>query len=257
MLSLPGILSDNSNSSPPIIVDSYDNAVLFDSPLVYLKLNDASKTGQAVDFSGNNNHGTYYIESVGNYPVAAAALRDGSTGSTFLNYYPSLGFSNMVRIPKANLNLLGDWSVELWFKVQNRTYIAGICGESYGNGDTVSQFQINQGAIGGGASTKISVNSYKNGFSTPAIANAIMANNAIYHICGVKESNTLKLYINGVLQTIQGAAIASASDTDGYIYLNRHSDLSLSNPMQATYSDFAIYNYALSAAQISTHYSWG
>ncbi len=259
MLSLTGILAQGGATSIPVATD-YESAVLIDNPLCYLKLNEASGT-IAYDSSGNSNHGEYFSEGSNGKPpiLAQSAIRQGNTYSIFCNYYMVYGWGNYVRIPKTSIDLSGDWSLEIWMKVTNLAHDSNIFGCSFNSSgtDNISQVTLIQGFVGNGPHNKFSVANYNSGYSAHAIADSNVSNNNTYHVCGVKEGSTLKLYVNGILQGTQGVALNTPYNNSGYIYINRSADESLFSPIQGTYSDAAIYDYALDATKIIEHYTWG
>jgi hypothetical protein len=231
----------------------YDSAVLADNPSYYWKLNEASGTVFADATGGGNtaisnapsDNGVYLGSETFSQPgiIASdsAVTFDGSTG------WVSGLAAYTVGSPS------GSFSEEVWFKTTTTSgrALLGFCDHPLDNNCTNSRqlYMTNSGQIIFGTTFNDS------GFYT--VETTASYNDGNWHyVVGTLSNNTMSLYIDGALI---GATASGAPIIGGYWHIGAN-DL-VNWPSQPTSSYFAgtidepaIYIYALSAAQVSSHY---
>ncbi|HLO83480.1 MAG TPA: LamG domain-containing protein [Nostocaceae cyanobacterium] len=216
----------------------YASRVLADNPLAYWRLGETSGN-IAYDSSGNGNHGTYY----GGVTLGVSGgIIDNNTAANFD------GVNDYIQTP-LNSNLR-NLTIETWFKSDVNTGehsivdsdIAFRFGQSlilgYGNGDNTLDVQYHNGA-------------YNSPFQ--------VAIGEWYHAVAVFTTNQVSLYVNG---NFIGSQTHSVQPLDGSNFrIGRHNN---DNPnwndpqwFDGTIDEVAIYGYALSSAQIKSHYEAG
>jgi Concanavalin A-like lectin/glucanases superfamily len=259
-------LTVQARTDPAVPVDRYSALVMADNPVAYWRLDEAS--------------GTLAEDAVGTFdgaytPGTGTILydqTDGIPGSTD----PAAGVTNnaTVQAPWApELNPDTAWSLELWIE----PYLVD------GNYRTViaSQYNLYPNAYNGWyiyqqpSATLAFVPQPGNFFiqaapTDPANANLLVAGKW-YH-CVVTDDNTnWNFYINGQLQTtypvadvafvvngdginVDGTAgIAGAAQAAAAVVIGQRDDFAF-DPFEGNVDETAIYNYALSPAQVYDHY---
>src|SRR5215831_11514823 len=220
---------------------SYSSTVLAESSLVsYWQLAETSGTS-AADSKGTNT-GTY----TGGYTLAQTppGLSGQVSGAVLLNGTTGC----IVDGSPAGLNLNRNFSLECWFKLTaGATTTGGLISHGYQSyylraayvSGTNFNLQALQSNVGGllGSSTNL----------TPG--------NWYYAVCTVDAAGAVKLYINGVLDA-SGTMSATLSATYS-VTLGRDTNGSgvAIEFLNGTLSNCAIYNTALSAAQVTAHYN--
>ncbi len=213
----------------------YETVVLADNPYAYWPLTETSGT-VANDVSGNGRNGTY---------TGAATLASGmllpSTGRAYVALDGSTGYVNVT--PAANFCAGSDWSIELWVDIAAMgakgtaflcfSSLTGLAFYAAGNG---IDYQPQSGFAGAGW-----------GGVAPApgtLAHIVLS--------ATGENYSGVLYVNGVahpsatvyqpgISTLLGIGLPS----------------SYTSYLQGLIGEVAVYNYALSAQQVATHYTAG
>ncbi len=217
---------------------SYSSIVSSDTPVAYYPLSDSTRT--AVDATGNGLDGTVgssvQLDASGIVPStnamafpgtrsAAGAIRVAAT--SMLQPASAVSIESLFRFAAepANYTVLaaygqrsGNATYELFFK----------------NGQIIAQFTRSSGL-------------------TELTSPTLQANTA-YDAVATYSGTTASLYLNGKL-VASSAATGSLTYVSGY-GLSIGDDASSSNPaFSGTIGNVAVYNKALSASQVSAHYS--
>lgn len=221
-------------------MSNYITTILRDSPIVYYRLDESSGTS-ANDISGNTYTGTLNggitLGQTGALfsDTNKAMLFDGSTGYISLpsalngNGFTALTFEGWY---KPSTSALGSFT--LLMMGDNTDHNFGY--QLYWSGTSSLNFNVGVGTANNGVSY-----------------NASPVANVYWHIVGTFDGSTIRLYVNGVLQgsaSLSGTISASATPILG-------ASTGHSFKFPGTIDEVAIYSYALSALQVSTHYTTG
>jgi hypothetical protein len=233
---------ETAGTTVPGVSTSYATVIKGDAPLAYYRLNETSGT-TAQDSSGNGNNGTY----VGTPALGGPALRTGDTTAG------SVSFASGYVTEKATWTQ-GAVTAECWIK-PTAADLSGVP-RIMGNAWTDSNGHGFMLWISGGAAA------INTGWNTVVAPTRLQAG-SIYHLVGTYNAATgITLYINGavVANAMPGFAPTpeSGDSTTTYLgVLDASGGAGLTDNFQGSVSDCAIYNYALTAAQVSTHYVAG
>jgi len=231
------IPKDNIANSP---YNSYQNTILADNPIGYWSLNETSGT-TALDISGRNANGIYAGGTNLNQPGALSATN---------NYAVKFnGPSSPTRVSTPSDTIWNrsngqELTIEAWIN-PNWTSSYGDILSNRINISTNPNWELYQYSTDGSLQLHGS-SQYKSTYTPP--------NNVwTYIVATVDSAGNSKLYANGlVVQT-----------TTGYTYgPNTNSSLTIgaatptgNEPYAGTIDEAAIYDRALSAAEISQHYA--
>jgi len=193
------------------------------------------------DLSGNGNTGT-----LTNGPTYSSA----NSGSIVFD-----GVNDYVSFPGSEASVLDfgttNFSFSCWIKpganAGGSLNIAGILNKR-GNSGNGYRFDIFSGSI------RILLVSSGTGGGVVVTANQGYVVNNWYHLVGVAENNTVKLYVNSVLQTQTGIYSGTVSNNTSPLEIGRmalRSDLSTNS----TIPQASIYNRALSASEVSQNFN--
>lgn len=220
--------------------ETYKATVLADSPnMGYWRLGETAGT-VAVDSSTAGNTGTYEGTRTGQ----SGALASSSDMATSFN-------GSNTRVTTANsYSNLSSVSVEAWFKTTTTTLsrlVAFQGAQTVAHNSFTPLLWINaDGTISWyvypGYYTVTSPSAYNNG--------------AWHHVVGTTGAAGMFLYIDGV----QVATKSGATYTDtftGYWRIGNFHTSSSNEYFSGALDEVAIYNYQLSAAQVSSHYQAG
>jgi hypothetical protein len=210
---------------------AYRDDVLIDSPLLYWELDDNTGASTVVDSSGNSRSGT--VNGSWNFRNAATHVTTSSYGTTSGGGYvisPSVAFG------------ASDVTVEMWAYIDaSQTYMLWSFGVNYldiyvWNG----RIGINTGA-GDQYGCTISTGYHH--------IVALMPNN--------KATTNSKIYIDGVLQTLNGTSGTAPSISTATFQVSGWSaNASYRIPSGYYVDEVAVYSGELSAARVAAHYSW-
>jgi hypothetical protein len=236
-------LSGGSRDSGPGAGSAYRSAVVNDGPVAYWRLDEATGAMTAHDQTGHGHDGTY---------SATCAL--GAAGALLNDSDPAVGFdgdtSSVDVTPPGPLDFPGNkpFSVEGWLKparVGDKYHHAlnhesqpgpGVVREGYavfieapaGNLD-FERFVANQGMTLRGPVTYV---------------------NQWYYVVGTYDTATLMFYVNGAMVGAQGDGRAGNALADGF-YIGAGETQKFFN---GTIDEVAIYDKALTQAQVTAHY---
>jgi hypothetical protein len=213
----------------------YAQTVLNDGPIAYWRVGE-SLGPTAIDISGNNYNGTYSATGI-TYGVAGAIAQDPNTAIT------CDGVAGQVAATLTSVNTTpSDFvTVEFWM---NWTGAAGGTPFNFSN-----QYSLSfSGTVHFGFHTF-------NGLDVYGISAAGLANQWLYVVGVFQNSNVSgsQLYINGVSQALSQFGVPVAHNVNSSIDFCGTTGTFYSGSLD----EIAVYNYALSSAQIQNHYNVG
>jgi hypothetical protein len=237
----------------------YSSVILTDTPIGYWRLGESSTAPVAADASGLTpaHNGVY---SRGVTPAAVGAVKDDpNTGAAFdgmTGFVDILGGAGAAGTSNANpFDLTSSFSLEAW--VINNGPI-----ESTTAARIITTRVLPPGTSGGyGLGVLAGTNNVR--FTTfgvkdydSAATNIPTDGNWHYLVAVLDSTFALTLYLDGEMTDfIQGTAPANQSPTDLHIGRNPVADGSLFyEAWNGSIAEVAVYNYELTAAQVTAHY---
>jgi hypothetical protein len=219
-------------------MSAYSSIILGESSLVsYWKLDELSGTS-AADSKGSNT-GTYS----GSYTQGATGIvGDGGHAVQFGGGIGSVSVPDV-----ANLRFTSSgFSLEGWIKQTGKGGVTGggFILAKYNSGGGFPGYAVKTVGTGG------PVNFYIGSWVTGSTNLASVTN--WYHVVCTYSGTSWKIYLNGALDNSGTAASNLASTVALTIGLD-----SLNNGCNGTLDEVAVYNAALSAGQVLTHYQAG
>jgi hypothetical protein len=219
--------------------NNYSARVLANQPRAYYRLDESSGTTMN-DSSGNGYNGTLN----GGYALSQPGLITGDA-DTCIQLTSGTGY---VDVPAGlSLNGLGAFTIEAWGYITGGSATGRIVASDRPSTNHAG-FEMALGTGGNYALASLSGTSYQCNFTAPSL-------NTRYHYVFTFDGSNLKVYINGANASTV-AATGTLDATANHINIGR-------NPSSGTdfftgyVDEVAIYKYALSAAQISDHYTAG
>lgn len=236
----------------------YGAIVAADSPVAYWRLDEADGSATAVDAVGSFD---------GQYTAGDGTILYGAPTGIPYTTDPAVGLENgaTVQIPFApELNPEKTWTIESWVQPAS----LGANGGDY-RVVLSSEYNLYPNPYNGWYMYQQPNNTFA---FVPQPANVfisagpIVANNW-YHVVVTDDGTNFNFYLNGVLATApypvngfvaNGAGVnpngtAGIASGFGNTVLGERTDGAF-NPFEGTIDDTAIYNYALSASQVYSHY---
>jgi len=236
-------------TSPTI---SFAQTVIADNPVAYWRLNETNGTVAHDSWGGHD--GQYFNANLGltgyntNDPDFAVGVGQLSPIDSYIGNIQGIDFSTFANN--------ATFSVEAW--VNGGTQIAGAGIVTFGYGSGGEQFNLDTGS-GGTHAFRFSV---RDAINIAHNANGNIAPNSTWqHVVGVcdEPNGFLRLYVNGVSNanaTISGGVqMATSPLSIGSRQPDFHSTYTAN--FVGSIDEVALYNYALSAAQIQNHYIAG
>jgi hypothetical protein len=213
---------------------------------------------------GSAGNGTYIEVNRG------AAGIPGASGNTAA-YCPGLVDGNRIRIPwQPQWNTSGPFSVEFWTKpaqtnvaVSPASSVEFITTPTQRNGWLFYQGNATppQNALANGSGWAIrQYNSTGLAVQTAAATDYTIDTNSWYHLVGVFDGTSIKLYVNGALAASTPFTSTARPNTNSAIPLTfgaRADGVAGFFTYSGGLDEPAMYNSALSAAQVLTHYQAG
>ncbi len=236
--------------APP---SGYPATVMSDHPTAFWRMSDTA--GPTMIDSAGVNDGTYAASGV----TYGAQSHVGESGTAVgLD-----GAAGMAHVPNsATLNPNGPFTIEFWASVSSYGFFVPLCSMNRPARDGGYEFYLDGNAPGYEFHTAAG-----GGYNMLTADNNVPPNGTWYYVVGVYDTTNIYLYVNGVLGNNQIDPPAPAG-TDNWItegappfapdivspfYIGMRSDNT--HFFHGTVSDVAFYNYALSPAQITSHWS--
>jgi hypothetical protein len=226
---------------------SFDAVMASLSPLGWWKAADAVSSTTAIDSSGNGHTGTVTgtVTFGETGPIAAlsadtAVLFNGSTGGIDCGVMSPL-------ISNTPASIAG-WC---YFPTTNSNY-----GGAFGFRETsggANMFYVSQ--LVGGSSNELEIR-YGNSSGTFQTVNPIITTNQWVHIVATYDGTYLRAYVDGALSGITGVIGGYYSSTLGHMALGyQPQPTSPSNFFSGEVANVGVFNYALSAQQVTALYT--
>jgi hypothetical protein len=249
MFSILGILSQVLSQQTGDVFSmytrtTYDNVILADSPLLYYPLTPASILQYPANIGNIATYSpfTYYSSS---NPVLV-----NNTGNSMV--FTAANFIEISKTIDARLNLYQNKSIELWFR-----YSAQGGGQEVFSQRSTTDADLVQVSISTNwrSASKFTLAKF-NGTAWESVHSTTnLAANTRYHAVATWDNSTVRLYLNGTLNTT--ASFTFASISTGSILIGRpHRTISISTPV-LPYSHIAVYDSVLSEERVLAHYNAG
>jgi Concanavalin A-like lectin/glucanases superfamily len=218
----------------------YASTVAADGPIGYWRLGERSGT-TAADSSGNGSGGAYGGGFTLNETGAIAA-----DGDTAVRFNGSSANGNVVVPHAPSLNYGDAVSYEAWIRLFSLPPASAVANIATKNSGTLLLRVLPSGAVtmrqsGGGAITT----------STTPLA----ADGSYHHVVATKSGSSVHLYIDGtdVAGTVTNATLTSNTQQLAI----GHNPGNTNDGLDGLLDEFAIYNRALTAAEVQEHRSAG
>ena len=223
---------------------NYRTTILGDSPLAYWRLGEGSGT-TLVDQTGNHNGGYFGAPTLG---TPGAIVGDADTSVTLdgsANKYGQATGWNTVPAPPITIEAWIKWNGTSW---PTNTSILGWFHQS---GVMASRFWVSGNGVD-------NIN-LRIGFETGnANWNWVGENTSWHHLVGTHDGTNARLYFDGALVAGPVAVPFSGGASDHPLWIGTGSDGgTTSASWPGSIDEAAVYNQALSAAQIQAHYNAG
>src|SRR6266480_713879 len=219
-----------------------------DSPIGYWRLDETTGTAAADASSGHANPLTYQ----GGYTLASrpGAISGDVDPAVALN-----GTTGTVTATKATTTTTTNWSLEAWLNPSTLpqagvvAYDGQIGTNGYGfavgatTGTSLSSGSNLIGIVG-------SVGMFDSGFNFSSA-------NTWYHVVMTRDTTTIRLYANAVVQTTTSTLAPIAPGARFALGSGFTSSSVQMNPLAGTIDEAASYNALLSAGRIKAHYTEG
>jgi hypothetical protein len=222
---------------------SYRSAVLADSPLHFWDLQEPSSS-TASDYGSTAHNGTY--TNAGSITRGVAGPTSGDIASTFKRVAGQDGY---VDIPDAaDLDIVGDLTLECWASFGSVS-VSTVMFDKGGTGsaNVPYGFRVNTSGLlehyyGEAAAAR----------TRQIVSGPTLSINTYYHVAMTRNGTTITFYVNGVSYT--------ASNTYGTAAGANASTAHLGSKVSSAEGDVtmayaAMWNTALSGAQIAAHYA--
>lgn len=201
--------------------------------LSYWRLNETSGTS-AADSVGTNT-GTY----TAGFTLNQSALINADATAHSVSLNGSTGYVTMGE--PSSLNLTGAFSVECWFKTPSIGTQQNLFGNWDGGAGSGYGLWLNSGVVG------LRIN------GTTPVASGALSSNTVYHAVGTYDGTNARLYVNGSLVAGPTAASAPTTNTNPFLVGQEHSGVFYDGQIE----EVAVYNQAMSAANVTNHYTVG
>ncbi|MGC4110223.1 MAG: PKD domain-containing protein [Nocardioides sp.] len=236
-----------ANAAP---TDVYGKQIYQDSPWVYYRLGETTRTSNAADAGPDNRTGTYNSNTGITYGTAGALANSTNTSITI----GGSSSSGYVSSPKTT-TAPATFSIEVWFKSTSTQggRLIGYSSSSSGSSSNYDRmiYLQNSGQLVFGAYTSVE-NEVQSPASTPY-------NNGQWHMAVATMSPTdgMKLYVDGVL--VGTNPNGTAQNYVGYWRVGPDNvwEGASSKYLNGSLDEAAVFNSVLTPAQIQTEYTNG
>lgn len=226
----------------------YVSSVMGDSPLAFWRLNETSGT-VAADLSGNGYNGVY----TGGFTLNQAA--PGARSGVLLN-----GTSGYIDIPSFPSLPASAISLEAWISPIDTVTTLG-----YGGAGAISAtvFETHESSTSVTPGFIMSIDNngtnkrvwwWPEGNKDSFSNNAVPLNAFSHVVLTLTSAGVLNIYVNSVNVL---SATGKQYPTGGYTMFKLGAKSWIGGFFKGTMLDLAVYNYALSASQVTSHYNSG
>jgi len=231
---------------------SYEDEVLADSPLLYLRLGESSGT-TATDSSGNGYDGTY---AAGVTLGATGLVGDADTAIT-----PSSSNANQCYVTNATVstNITDEHTIEVWVKLNDATANAL---QIFADKTALSPNSNRQWYIGWenrssqGSPQRLQWGWWSGLNSTLTYAAAGLGDTleaGAHIVITTSDTNGIKMYVNGSEVTTSGSGVGNITNTLQLTVGGSAAGTSFRT--QGTVDEFAFYDSELSSTRVAAHYN--
>ncbi|MEV1329486.1 beta-N-acetylglucosaminidase domain-containing protein [Micromonospora costi] len=230
------------NVSLPILAgeQSYPNVVTGADPAGYWRLGDAAASDTAVDSSAGGQDGTYLA---GARPGAEGVIAGDRAADL------SAGYIEAPRSPRTDLR--GAFTLEAWVKLDQLAPAPGQAViESY-TGPAVNGYALR---VTDGVLQAWSLGGAGKGYGVVTGRTRLTANEW-HHVAAVFDGSRLTVYLDGVADNSVATSVSPGSGTASVKLGARGDDAG--QRLQGDLDEAAIYDRALTAAELETHYLTG
>ena len=210
---------------------SYASTILADAPVAYWRLGETTGSSAADEVAGQA--GTY----VGTYALGQAGAIAGD-GNAAVNFNGLSGGVNVPDQPKLDLGN-GPWTLEAWVKLDQHKNYNTIVGKESG------AYQLTVQADG-------RVILVKAGIQVSRTSTATLQTGQWYHLAWTRSGTTDALYVNGTPDTLTGPGFSFADNASPFHIGYEGPDGEFTD---GSLDEVAIYNRALTGAQVAAHYA--
>lgn len=220
---------------------TYRSTIVADAPEIYWRLGDAAGSVVAADSSGNGNDGV--LDDANSTPAAALIVDPNSS-----RLYSGPGGSTALAEGTLNMGVQTALSVEGWYKTATTDVVAVIGLHSGVSSNTVAVF------VGFPAPTDVTL--YLRTFeaavpSLVTVGGLPYTDGNAHHFVATADAGSATLYFDGAPV---GALAYTSTDT---FDINQQSGGEAGGATTFTMDEVAFYTYALTDAQVFTHYTEG
>jgi hypothetical protein len=222
---------------------SYASVVLADTPLGFWKFNEPSGTS-AADSSGNGYNGTY----TGGFTLGHASIIPTTT-DTAVSLNGTTGYIAVSGFPQ----IASPFSFEAVFNAASLSGSRTVIGrdtDAWTSGNGAFYFKMSSDD----SKMKFSVQTGV-GSEVSVISPTTFSTGTGYHMVGVYNGSNLHIYINGIDKGSTNTSVAVPHQVGDLVIGASYYNDTLFDYCQTTLQGVAIYNYALTAAQVLTHYN--
>ncbi len=239
----PTPTSTSTPTPTPTPTSSYQSTVLSDNPLAYWRLGEPAGSTNAIDSSGNGYTATY--NSGVNLGVPGALTNDTNT---------AINSAGTGKVTTPTFPSVTNFTIEGWTYLTNPTWnsTGNYNNALYGSYGKIRML-IRPGASNTSAYALGYFGVWLNGVEyglQPVLKSADNTNQWVYWAL-VRNGNTLTLYRNGVqVGQRTDLPVSAVANINGSLLAQDTSYF-----LKGNVDEVAVYNYALSATSIQTHYS--
>jgi hypothetical protein len=236
---------------------SYAKTVLSDSPFGYWTFGD---NGGTVATDQKSNNGTYTAAPT----LGVAGLLTGAPSSAVTFAQASSQYAALTTLGSFGSLLGSGFSMEFWIETTYTTALAQLgMLNSADSMALVIDFNRNASLIYTANVTDFYIRD-KNGLVLNGTISKNIYDGNPHHVvwsCGNPGSNAFTVYVDGVSQTITYGTQATPAAFSNFAYTFCVGGSNVrgtpGNFMSATFEEFALYSYGLSATQVTNHYTAG
>lgn len=226
---------------------AYDQMILADGPSSYWRLGEAAGATTGVDVTGARN-GTYLNGVALGQPDALPNSANTAAAFDGVDDYAEMGdaydFAGTV-----------PFSIEFWMKkdVQQATVYSRLVDKGTIPAPRTGWDSAIVPNSDAGNAGRILFERWSSGTANVAMSTTVTAIGTWYHVVATYDGANIRLYVNGVLESTQASTIAMA-DTTVPLRLAGNPAAIGGGYLDGSLDEVAIYNVALSAAQVLEHY---
>lgn len=227
---------------------SYASTVLADNPEAFYQFDNAAPLADSSGFGHNLSLN------------GGSDLTQGTTGLVTGDPGQSVTLAGFERMIAAGFNKINTgYTAEYWINVT--AYPGNCCSAIVGDGGAPGNFYMMNYLIGPGQGTTGTVRQHFGFENSPVSSdsNSALALSTTYYVATTYDiaSGVGNIYVNGLLDKTVSVSSnpPTATDNGEPLYIGR--DDRENRPSNMVLDDVALYDHALSAAQIANHYALG